>query len=100
MSVALGRKRKKIASREADAVTGDPPTIAIFDASALAGMSYYADDSANRLAPLYRRWADAAESERERSSCLRWAEAHEAVAAYYRRADRVMAEVEEAVRDE
>ena len=76
------------------------PTITTFDASADAGMSYYADDSANRLAPLYRRWAAAADSEQERASCLRWAAAHETIAADYRRADRIMAEVEEAVRDE
>ncbi len=81
-------------------MSADAPAITTFDASANAGMAYYADDSANRLAPLYRRWADAATTESERASCLRWATAHETIAADYRRADRIMAEVEEAVRDE
>jgi hypothetical protein len=78
----------------------DAPTIDTFDVTANAGMSYYAADSANRLAPLYRRWADAAASERERSDCLRWAAAHEKIAADYWRADDIMTEIEEALKDE
>lgn len=78
----------------------DDPVIEVFDVSRYAGMEYYAADSAGRLAPLYRRWAEASESERERQGCLRSAEVHETLAAKYRLADRIMREVEVALEQE
>lgn len=76
------------------------PDIEIFDISSYAGMEYYAADSAGRLAPLYRRWAAAAETERERESCLRDAQVHEELARKYRLADQLVEEIKQALLEE
>ena len=44
------------------------PEIEIFDVSAHAGMEFWAADSASRMAPMLRGWADIAGTE-QRDAC-------------------------------
>jgi hypothetical protein len=76
------------------------PEIEVFDVSAHTHLEFWAADSASRMAPMLRAWADAAETEQQRANYLREAEMHEEFARACRRADRVMAEVKQALEEE
>lgn len=76
------------------------PEVEIFDVSAHAGLEHYAADSARRMAPMLRGWAAVAETEQQRDGYLAMAAMHEELARAYRRADRIMAEVKQALEEE
>lgn len=76
------------------------PEIEIFDITKYAGLEYYAADSASRMAPMFRRAAAAAETELQRADYLRQAVMHEELARKYRLADRLLAEIEQALEEE